>query len=321
MLISILLSQTAKHLESFAANSPFSKVISPISLTKAVVGAEVIDHDAPTPDEDTTHEDSKTEKQKVDPDEAKDMTKGVKKEEKVKFEATVTEIPAAAKDKVNDVSFLAVHESVYNLSNKYHEQYNEYLIKYVEEWEHTVSSRVNGLLLRYRELHHTAEHYSTKVIGLMHKVDRTKSVREALAEKLDRNEIKEMGAFEARDTVAESLFLLIDEITERAWRDVFPLLLRTCRFEADLSAAQANLLSQLNTVLASLRNCGEDHDCTMTGRLNDLMHKHAQEIYTVENPFVKLTLIDNVKEQMLEEPHKSEGDNVTDEVQDSNVER
>lgn len=334
-----LLSQTAKHLESYAANSPFAKVISPNSLTKAVVGTEVNDSasdDAPTDEAATDEkiktegidEDAKAEGQKVDPDnesigdeevaEAKDTTERVKK---VKFEATVANIPADAEAKADEVSFMAVHEFVYNRSENYHEQYNEYLIKYAEEWEHTVSTRVNGLLIHYRELHQRAEHYSTKVVGLIHKVDKTNNVRDALAEKLDRNEIKEMGAFEARDTVGESLYLLIDEITERAWKDVYPLLLRACRFEADVSASEASLLSQLNTVAAALCNSGNDNGCEITGRLQDLMHKHTEEIYTVENPFVKMTPTKNVEKQLLEEPHKSESDNVPNEAQDSNVEK
>ena len=120
-------------------------------------------------------------------------------------------------------------------------------------------------------------------------MDRSNSVRHKLAEKLDRNEIKEMGADEARDTVGEHLYLYIEEVMERAWRDVFPLLLRSCRFEAEFTAVTAGALANLVAVAESIQRIGEDEECVVMGRLDDLEKKHPEEIYTEENPFVKLT--------------------------------
>jgi hypothetical protein len=195
-----------------------------------------------------------------------------------------------AKPKAEDAkSFAGVHQSVSKLSKSYGEQYGTYLINYLESWERTVSQRVQGLLIHYRELQDNMTHYNKKVGGLLQKVDRKKSVGHRLSERLDRNEIKEMGAVEARDTVGEHLYLYIEEVMERAWRDVFPLLLRACRFEAQYSAAQANMLSGLVTVAERIQEIGEEEDCAVMGRLDDLEKKHPEEIFTEDNPFVKLT--------------------------------
>jgi hypothetical protein len=210
----------------------------------------------------------------------------------------------STKPKADTESFAGVHQSAYNLSKKYHVQYGDYLIGYVENWERVVSTRINGLLIHYRELHENAQHYNKKVGVLLHKVDKSKSVRHALAEKLDRNEIKEMGAVEARDTVGEHLYLYIEEVMERAWRDVFPLLLRACRFEADFNAAQATILSNLVTVAESIQVTGEEEGCDIMGRLEDLQKKHPEEVYTQENPFVKLTPLKKKKK------HPEEGESV-----------
>ena len=194
-------------------------------------------------------------------------------------------------------SFPAVYQSDYDLTKKFINQYDTYLIKYLVDWEHAVSTRVNGLLIHYRELHQNAVRYQKKVGGLLTKVDKTKSVRRTLAEKLDRNEIKEMGAIEARDTVGEHIFLLIDEVTERVWRDMFPLLLRALRFEADFSAQQSNLFSHLTELADVIQVIGEDYDCELFGRVDDIAKKHPEEIYTVENPFVKLRPVKSPPQQ------------------------
>ena len=43
-------------------------------------------------------------------------------------------------------SFAGVHQSIYELSKRHHEQYGTYLLKYVEDWERVVSDRIHGLL-------------------------------------------------------------------------------------------------------------------------------------------------------------------------------
>lgn len=197
--------------------------------------------------------------------------------------------PPKIEAKIDPDSFGGVHQSAFNLFKRYHEQYGNYLIKYVEDWERVVSQRINGLLIHYRELQEIAIHYNKKVGGLLNKVDKSTSVRHKLAEKLDRNEIKEMGAVEARDTVGEHLYLYIEEVMERAWRDVFPLLLRSCRFEAEFSAATAGALSHLVAVAENIQRVGEGEECAILGRLDNLQKKHPEEVYTKENPFVKLS--------------------------------
>jgi hypothetical protein len=302
--------KTARHMATFAtANSPFANFVTPgipeAPMKKAVVGTEV---DSGSADSRSVATDEaaggEAESSKTNEAEATSETKDkeVKTEEK-EIEEKEVKVPAEkveavekpkaktedAKPKADNESFEGVHQSAYNMSKKYHEQYGQYLIGYVENWEKVVSQRIHGLLIHYRELEESVMHYNKKVGGLLEKVDRSKSVRHKLAEKLDRNEIKEMGAVEARDTVGEHLYLYIEEVIERAWRDVFPLVLRSCRFEADFNAAQASILSDLVTVSDMIQSVGEDEDCDIMGRLGDLEKKHPEEVCTEENPFVKLT--------------------------------
>jgi hypothetical protein len=310
-------------LESFAANAPFAAYVG--SPLPAVVGTEAsIDSQEPgstgsvASDEATgevareasiakdkpeiTIEES--EEKRLEPttevdEKTRDETK-MTEEEVMEQVAAIEEACAEANDvkpkaedakpKAEDAkSFAGIHQSVYKLSKSHGELYGTYLISYLENWEHTVSQRVHGLLIHYRELHDNMTHYSKKVEGLIEKVEGKQSVGHRLAEKLDRNEIKEMGAVEARDTVGEHLYLYIEEVMERAWRDVFPLLLRACRFEARCSVAQANTLSDLVTVAEGIQKVGEEDGCDVIGRLDELEKKHPEEILTEENPFVKLT--------------------------------
>lgn len=319
------LRQTAKHLGSFAANSPFANFINPPNL-RSVVGTEaqadsgsvgstpsntekVDDKEEKVTGEEeepTTETEEKKRKAMTDTESAKNQTKAVDSVDERKAEASTAEPKLVA----DTESFLGVHESAYLLSKKYHAQYSDYLLGYVENWERVVSTRMKGLLIHYRELQDNVAHYNKKVLGLLSKVDKSKNVRQKLAEKLDRNEIKEVGAVEVRDIVGEHLYLYIEEVMDRAWRDVFPLLLRSCRFEADFSTAQANLLANLVAVSENIQVTGEDEGCDVMGRLEDLEKKHQEELTTEDNPFVKLTPTKNKNKQPLE------GESASDESHD-----
>lgn len=329
--------QTARHLESFAVKAPFANFVSPpvleSPLKKAVVGTEIpadsgsvgtrsVASDEATAEEvekATIEAEDKEPEAMIETEEKKPAAvreTDEKEEEADSVKPAAAEEPRATEDtkpKADTESFAGVQQSVYNLSKKYHEQYGHYIISYVENWERVVSQRIHGVLIHYRELQDIMTHYNKKVGGLLQKVDKSKSVRHKLAEKLDRNEIKEMGAVEARDTVGEHLYLYIEEVMERAWRDVFPLLLRTCRFEADFSSAQASVLADLVTVAATIQVVGEDEDCDVMGRLDDLQKKHPEEVYTEENPFVKLT----PRKKHVKQPDLSdneEGESIADEA-------
>lgn len=77
-------------------------------------------------------------------------------------------------------------------------------------------------------------------------VEKEKPVNPKKIEKLDRNEVKLVGAREAHDNSGETLYLFLDEVVHRAWRDVFPLLQRTVKFDQDFSAMQAKIFLRLN---------------------------------------------------------------------------
>lgn len=302
-------------MESFAANSPFATYVH--AAEKVVVGTEESPPPAPKSEGDAESQAASdkaaaaaedTDAVVAENEEKTSATQVTKKTENKepkdppKQEALKEEADAAGDAKpirpADLESFMGVHEAANVLANMYHKQLGEYLISYVDNWERVVSQRIEGLLIHYRELQENAEHYQKKMGGLLEKKAHRSNIGTRLASKLDRNEIKEMGAIEARDTVGEHLYLYIEEVMERAWRDVFPLLLRACRFEADFSATEAKVLSNLLTVADSIQVMGEDEDCNIMGRLEDLEKKHPEEVYTEENPFVKLTPLKKKGKQM-----------------------
>jgi len=60
--------------------------------------------------------------------------------------------------------------------------------------------------------------------------EKEKLVNPSKIEKLERNEVKLVGSREAHDKSGESLHLFLDEVVNRAWRDVYPLIQRTGTF-------------------------------------------------------------------------------------------
>jgi hypothetical protein len=112
--------------------------------------------------------------------------------------------------------------------------------------------------------------------------EKDKIVNPKKIEKLERNEVKLVGAREAHDTSGESLHLYLDEVVNRAWRDVFPLLQRQAKFDQDFSSMQAKIFVRLNGTTELLDLIGKNKAISITSRLKSLQTLHPEVIYSGE---------------------------------------
>ena len=133
-------------------------------------------------------------------------------------------------------------------TRKQADDFHKFAIDYVAEWETTVTTRVNADMKATDQLRRDADHYKSKVESLQGNVkkygDHGKAVPEATRDKLDRNEKKLQEATRLYNDAAEDLYLLMDEVVDRSWRDLHPLLLKTLQMEVDVCNHERHVMAQ-----------------------------------------------------------------------------
>ncbi|KAL3799455.1 hypothetical protein HJC23_013910 [Cyclotella cryptica] len=241
-------------------------------------------------------EDSSVEKEaSLSNDEENDVNQGAGKTEASTLVSPekdyfLTVSPAAALGKNFRQSYYDVHEVNYMESKKYLEQHSN-LVKYIEDWERILFQRVNALYTEYMKHRKNLHHYIKKVDSLKKEMaklqkaseEKDKPIPPKKVEKLERNVVKLAGARETHDNSGESLFLFLDEVVNRSWRDIFPLLQRTVKFEQDYSLMQAKTFQRLTGTTELLDLIGRNKSISMSSRLKSLKTLHPEVIYSGED--------------------------------------
>jgi hypothetical protein len=88
--------------------------------------------------------------------------------------------------------------------------------------------------------------------------------------KLSRNEEKLTKARLEYNKLATDMCILIEEVTERAWKDIHPMLLKIAQFDSALSSDETKELAELNQVQEKLKKLAEVHQLKPENRLKDI---------------------------------------------------
>jgi len=175
-------------------------------------------------------------------------------------------------DSVN--SYFSVQEEVANKTKMYADKYKQFIVDYAQEWYKTITERVGADLKKAEKIRVELDHYQSKVESLRQSANATmakgKQVDGKAAEKLTRNEEKLIKIKEASSKFINDLCLLMEEITERSWRDLHPLLIKCSQFETQVSGDEAKALAPLNQVVAALKKIASDQGIKPHARLKDL---------------------------------------------------
>lgn len=175
-------------------------------------------------------------------------------------------------DSVN--SYFSVQEGVTNKNAMYCGKYKEHVVDYAQQWYKVVTDRVGAGLKKADTLRVELDHYQSKVEGLRQSANSTmakgKQVDAKSAERLTRNEDKLIKIKESSTKYVNDLCLLMEEITERSWRDLHPLLIKCSQFEVQVSGDESKDLVSLNNVVAALKKIASEHGITSQNRLKDL---------------------------------------------------
>lgn len=175
-------------------------------------------------------------------------------------------------DSVN--SYFSIQEDATKKNTMYASKYKQFVIDYAEEWYKTITERVGADLKKAETMRVELDHYQSKVEALRLSANSTmakgKQVDGKAAEKLTRNEDKLIKTKESTTKFINDLCLLIEEITERSWRDLHPLLIKCSQFETQVTGEEAKAMASLTEVVTALKKVASDNGITPQARLANL---------------------------------------------------
>ena len=181
-------------------------------------------------------------------------------------------------------SILSVHSQLANKSKNFTTKYKQFVIDYAIEWEKVVRTRVDNGIKNAEQQRRDLDHYSKKVEEIRNSLNRQmnkgKQVKSEQQEKLKRNEEKLVIAKDNYNRTANQLQILIEEVTDRSWRDLHPLLVKIAQFDMSVSQDETKVLSELNIVVAKLRGIAEAQNIAEKPRLKDLAEMAPHKLST-----------------------------------------
>jgi hypothetical protein len=152
-------------------------------------------------------------------------------------------IESAVGNRDDDLSFLSVCYNASNHAARLNLKYRNEVIEYCIEWEAVVTSRIDKEVENTKKLREMYNHYLDKVDALRKKVNvqetKGKGVNDTLAEKLQRNEEKLDEASNLFEAAARPLCVLIEEVVLCAWKDLYPMIQATMKFEMERSQQES----------------------------------------------------------------------------------
>jgi hypothetical protein len=186
----------------------------------------------------------------------------------------VGQLPNDQRSSETVTSYLYIQEGLHNKAKMYVSKYAEFVINYSVEWERIVTHRVTTGLKKEEKLRVEVDHYQEKVESLRTTANsalaKGKMVDTKTADRLGRNEEKLKQAKTAHQTFSQSLCILIDEVTDRSWRDLHPLLVKLAQFDMTLSEDESKALAKLDQVVNELKRVAATHGIKPQARLKDL---------------------------------------------------
>jgi hypothetical protein len=159
-------------------------------------------------------------------------------------------------DQANPTSLASVQQIGQLLAKKTALEHQKYIIDFASEWHEVVTTMLDREIDLVRQLQRRRIHYERKVGALRKRTNnienKGKQVPASIAEKLIRNEQKLATAWENHEQRAARLCVLLEEVTENGWKDLFPLVQNSMTLEVNRIARDMASLGKLKTVLEKM---------------------------------------------------------------------
>jgi hypothetical protein len=182
------------------------------------------------------------------------------------------------------ISYLSIHHGLAVKSKMYSGKYGQFVIDYAVEWQRVVATRCDKALKEAERLRVEVDHYQRKVESLRQsaneKMAKGKQVDSKSAEKLTRNEEKLIKIKGENKKFCADTCLLVEELTERSWRDLHPLLIKIYQFDMTISTDEAKAMGNLKTVVHELKQFAADYGIKAETRLEDIENLEPSALST-----------------------------------------
>lgn len=142
-------------------------------------------------------------------------------------------------------TYSSVHKELATKSHDRAVEFQKKVIDYVTEWDSVVSTRVDAGIKKSVALRRDLDHYDSKVDHLKH----SKIPDE---DKLGRNADKHTHASDAYETFVVDMCILLEEVTDRSWKDFIPLLARMATWDKKTTDEETVCLAQMDEVVEKL---------------------------------------------------------------------
>lgn len=185
------------------------------------------------------------------------------------------------------VSYSATHQRVASKVTGYADKYNQFVVDYAVEWDKVVSARVATGLKTTEGLRRDLDHYQKKVEELRTQSNKVmakgKMVDDKTADKLKRNEEKLGQAKEIYNKAARDMCMLLEETSDRSWKDLHPILVKMAQFDMTLANDESKGLAEMESVVSALKALAISNDLKPSGRLKELAAQEASLLYSGTN--------------------------------------
>lgn len=184
-------------------------------------------------------------------------------------------------------SYAGLHAASSTQSSVQLDRYADDITSYVTEWEKTVATRVATELKLVQNLHKTWDRYHQKVEALKAAAQKKKGgARETDLEKISWNESKLRTAKKEYRRNLVAVTLLTEEVADRGWKDLIPLMVRLIDFDVDNATSGADLMSRLADVRRQIIELGSqsemDYEAMRAGRLRILLEEDTKDFVDPE---------------------------------------
>ena len=190
-------------------------------------------------------------------------------------------------DLSHSISFALVHTDFGNETSTRLQEYQDEMIRYVTNWESTVTTRIATELRHVDKLYKDFVRYHNKVEALKASAEKKKNVKDSDLEKISRNESKLRTARKEYRRNLVNITLLTEEVTDRGWKDLLPLMVKMIDYDIKTSNKTRELMNKLVEVRKEMEAVGErfemDKGEIQNGRLRVLLEEEAMEFVKPEH--------------------------------------
>lgn len=153
--------------------------------------------------------------------------------------------PAASDVDAQLDTYSSMHAAASKKASERADDFEKRIVDYVTEWHTVVTERVDVGIKKTVALRRDLDHYEHKMAHLTDKKSPDK-------DKVGRNESKETNARDAYENQVADMCILLEEVTERSWKDLIPLLARMAAWDKRSTEEEMVCLSKMNNVIDKL---------------------------------------------------------------------